>query len=198
MRRSKTATAVSILVVLALTGTARARTAQEWSGQSDTDVHVAPWGVDDPGCGSSGRPCRTIARGIANASAGDTVRVRAGTYTESWVHMKSGVRVLSADGPLRASIHSGGLSAVRFTGVSGAEIDGFEIHGDLNQGPLGDGLVRIDDARDVTVRNSMIHDAPADCARTATHCGHGGSGFHALLSAPEYSFGRTTSTGQPA
>jgi hypothetical protein len=35
-----------------------------------------------PGCGTQANPCRTITEGIAAASAGDTVQVAPGTYTE--------------------------------------------------------------------------------------------------------------------
>jgi len=126
-------------------------------------VHVALSGSDTSGCGDADNPCRTIKAGIQNASWGSTVLVHAGTYEEDWIFMKSGVRVLSADGPLAARIDSGQRSAVRFEQVDRALLDGFEISGDHNQGPLADGLVRVHMATNVAVRNSVIHDAPADC-----------------------------------
>jgi len=48
-----------------------------------TRVYVATTGNDGTGDGTSGNPYMTIATGIANASAGDTVFVKAGTYTIS-------------------------------------------------------------------------------------------------------------------
>jgi len=48
-----------------------------------TKIYVATTGNDGTGDGTSGNPYLTIATGIANASAGDTVFVRAGTYNVS-------------------------------------------------------------------------------------------------------------------
>ncbi len=119
-------------------------------------------GTDGGSCGSSASPCATIGYGVGQAVAGEAVCVRSGTYTEGWIQMADDVWVVSVDGPLQAVIYSGEYSAVRFEGVTGARIDGFEIYGDWAAGDPGDGLIRVLDASDITIRNTMVHDAPYD------------------------------------
>jgi hypothetical protein len=132
----------------------------DWTGPA---IYVAPDGSDTSDCGDPDHPCHTIQQGVNQSAAGMAVMVKAGEYNESFVYMKSGVQVISADGPLAASIYSGDRSAVRFTEVQGAAIDGFEIHGAWNQGPQGDGLVRVLDSSGSEIRNCVIYDAPNDC-----------------------------------
>lgn len=125
-------------------------------------IHVARDGTDSETCGDEVDPCLTIRHGIDMASPRDNVLVHAGTYEESWIQIPSHVSVISVDGPLEAVIDSGDASAVRFDGVMDAVFDGFEVHGNLNGGSPGDGLIRVLDSDDITVRNGVFHDAPAD------------------------------------
>ncbi|MFH2005378.1 MAG: hypothetical protein ABI333_02215, partial [bacterium] len=107
-------------------------------------------------------PCASIGQGLSRATAGDVVCVHAGTYAESWLEVPSDVTLVSADGPLTAAIFSGEQSAVRFDGVSNAGLDGFEVYGTWDAGSPGDGLIRVVDADNITIRNTMAHDAPHD------------------------------------
>ncbi|HKI83232.1 MAG TPA: hypothetical protein VKA63_02755 [Candidatus Krumholzibacteria bacterium] len=132
----------------------------DWTGPA---IYVSINGSDTSDCGDPDHPCRTIQKGVNQSAAGMAVLVKAGEYHESFIYMKSGVRVISADGPLAASIYSGDRSAVRLEQVQGAAIDGFEIRGDWNQGPQGDGLVRVLDASGCEIHNCVIYDAPNDC-----------------------------------
>ena len=140
---------------------------------SDTDVeraacdepgaiHVMTTGSDLPECGDPEAPCRTITHAVGLSREGDAVCVHAGTYSESWIQLVGGTSLISADGPLEARIYSGTSSALRIDGVDDVLIDGFEVYGDWGQGPAGDGLVRVMDAHGVTIRDSMVHDAPYD------------------------------------
>lgn len=125
-------------------------------------VHVAVDGIDSGACGGPDNPCGTIQFGVNQAASGQTVQVHSGTYTENWITMKNGVTVASADGQLAAKIDSDDSSAVRFESVSDAQMIGFEIFGNHNGGPPRDGLVRVLNANDVSIRDCMIHDAPND------------------------------------
>lgn len=46
-------------------------------------IRVAPSGNDTGSCGSEATPCRTIAFAVNKATAGDEIRVAAGTYTDT-------------------------------------------------------------------------------------------------------------------
>src|SRR5512139_1031620 len=52
------------------------------SGPGAQAVWVSSHGTDSTSCGSPANPCRTISQGVANASTGQTVVVRPGTYAE--------------------------------------------------------------------------------------------------------------------
>jgi len=129
---------------------------------SARDIYVATWGADYNSGGPSD-PYRTIKHAVSVATYGDTIHVKAGTYAEGWINIKSGVKLVSEDGLYAARIFSGPRSAVRFVGIHDAEIDGFEIWGSYGQGDPGDGLVRIYNSYNITVRNCLIHDASCDC-----------------------------------
>ncbi len=130
-----------------------------WDGPA---VYVAPEGRDTSDCGGPDSPCATIRAGLSLSAPGAAVLVRAGEYRESFLQLRDGVTLLSIDGPLAASIYSGDRSAVRFENADGATLQGFEIHGDWNQGSPGDGLVRVLNANHSTLRDCVIYDAPYD------------------------------------
>ncbi|MCP4752944.1 MAG: DUF1565 domain-containing protein [Proteobacteria bacterium] len=125
-------------------------------------LHVATSGDDTTGDGSEASPYGTIAKALESAVSGDVVGVHAGTYQEAWLRMKDGIALISADGPLAAVIDSGTKSVLRVEEVSGVLVDGFEIHGDWNQGAAVDGLIRVWNADNVVVRNGLFDDAPYD------------------------------------
>ena len=124
--------------------------------------HVSPTGSDSDDCGTEESPCQLLATALAKAQPGDQVLAHTGLYEEKKLVIPSGVWLVSADGPLAAKIYSGEKRAVYFHEVQSAGIDGFEIYGDWNAGPAGDGLVRIYNVEDITVRNCLVHDAPHD------------------------------------
>ncbi len=126
-------------------------------------------GNDRTGCGTEDNPCRTIKKGMSRTSPGTALLVRAGEYNENYIYVKDGVRLISIDGPLRATIYSGEKSAVRFSDVNNVSVEGFEIHGAYNQGGAGDGLVRVRDSNNVVIRDCVIYDAPydADCIKVS-------------------------------
>jgi len=125
-------------------------------------IHVDPAGTDDNSCGAEASPCATIGHGLDRVAAGSAVCAHAGQYDENWVALKDDTWLISVDGAQQAVIYSGTMSAVRFDGISNAGMDGFEVYGDWSQGDAGDGLIRVLDATDITIRNTVAHDAPWD------------------------------------
>ncbi|MFQ6048327.1 MAG: DUF1565 domain-containing protein, partial [Phycisphaerae bacterium] len=126
------------------------------------DIYVAIDG-NNANSGGPGDPYRTIKYAISQSNSGDVIHVRAGTYSESWIQLKSGTRLISEDGLHAARIYSGNSSAVRLVNISDAGVEGFEIYGNWNGGTSpGDGLVRVLDANNVWVKDCLIHDAGLD------------------------------------
>jgi hypothetical protein len=129
-------------------------------------------GTDTSDCGDPDNPCRTIKQGRNQSVSGMAVLVKTGEYHENFIYVRSGTQLIAIDGPLTASIYSGDRSAVRFETVSDASVVGFEIHGDWNQGPEGDGLVRVLDSSHILIKDCVIYDAPydADCIKVSGDC----------------------------
>ena len=77
-----------------------------------TKVYVATTGNDTSGDGTSGTPYLTIAKGVSEASAGDTVYVVAGTYNiSSTIILPVGVSLMGAgDTTIISSTYVGGLT----------------------------------------------------------------------------------------
>lgn len=128
----------------------------------DGAVHVAKTGSDSAECGDENAPCLTIKQGIKRVGTDGAVCVHEGTYNEGWTTLKSDMWLISADGIGKAKIYSGNNSAVRLSKIENSGIDGFEVYGNWNQGNASDGLIRVLDATDVTLRNLIAHDAPFD------------------------------------
>jgi hypothetical protein len=126
------------------------------------DIYVAKVGSNS-GTGTSLQPYLTITYAISKAISGDTIRVRAGTYSESWIAVKSGLTLVSEDGTYAAKIYSNGSSGLRFVGVSNCEADGFECYANYSTGSAGDGLVRVYNSDNIRLKNLLCHDAPNDC-----------------------------------
>ncbi len=127
------------------------------------DIYVATNGSDS-WAGTSAQPYRTIKGAISRASYGDVIRVRAGTYTEGWIQVKSGLTLISEDGLYAAKINANGSSALRFeNGCTNAEVDGFEVYSIRNGGSgWYDGLLRAYNCSDIRIRNLKLRDAPRD------------------------------------
>jgi hypothetical protein len=52
------------------------------------ELHVAPNGVDDPGCGAVDSPCASIEGAVGLAQPGTAVRIHSGTYAARPVHRR--------------------------------------------------------------------------------------------------------------
>lgn len=125
------------------------------------DIYVATNG-NNSASGDIHAPYQTIRHAISQSVSGDTIRVRAGKYSESWLTPKEGTELVSEDGIYAAEIYSGNKSAVRLTS-NNSGINGFEVHGDWNQGSPGDGLIRPLGSNNVWIKNCKVYDAPHDC-----------------------------------
>ncbi len=102
-----------------------------------------------------GGDAATIQGGVDLANANDEVRVEAGTYFEN-VTMKSGVRLVSADGPGATVIDGHGDSCVQFIRCgAGSAVIGFTLtHGG---GDIGGGVYVYDES-DVEIGGCIIRD----------------------------------------
>ena len=76
------------------------------------DIYVAKTG-NNGNTGGSGDPYLTIKYAISQSVSGDVIHVRAGTYAEWWIVIKSGTELVSEDGLYAAKIYSGTGSAIR-------------------------------------------------------------------------------------
>lgn len=98
-------------------------------------------------------PWCTVSRAAREAGAGDTVRVRAGTYRETVRPVRSGtpaapIRFVAEAGAVldAAGAATGGAAApnaIKLIGVSDVAFDGFEVRGGTAQGIWVDGCARI-------------------------------------------------------
>ncbi|ADB48848.1 right-handed parallel beta-helix repeat-containing protein [Conexibacter woesei] len=121
---------------------ARADGAELWvdgAGAACSDARTAAQ------AGSPATPWCTVGRAAREAGAGDTVRVRAGTYRESVRPARSGtpaapIRFAAEPG---AVIEAAGTNAIKLIGVSDVAFDGFEVRGGTAQGIWVDGCTRI-------------------------------------------------------
>jgi Right handed beta helix region len=105
-------------------------------------------------------PGSSIVSAINQASPGDRILVRAGTYNGGgWIE-RSGtaaapITVVSVDGP-RAAVIQGGGEALRIGASAYLVFDGFEVRNST------DNAVHIDNSHHITLRNLYAHDAGPD------------------------------------
>ncbi len=127
------------------------------------DIYVALTGLDTA-AGTTDAPYRTITYAMQQAAYGDTIRVRAGRYNESFLEVPSGVTVVSEDGLHAARVYGGAGTAFRFeNGCTDAEVRGFEVWTGWNGGLYTlDSLVRAYDCSNIRIRDLLVHEAPAD------------------------------------
>lgn len=98
------------------------------------EIIVDRTGADTTTCGPGTAPCRSIAYAVSDrAMSGDTVIVRAGTYTET-IAMKSGV-IISGTGTTSTFIDGEGVRGPMVTANSGvaasAVLKGFTVRGGI-------------------------------------------------------------------
>lgn len=99
--------------------------------------HVAPGG-SDAGPGSAGRPWATLRKAAATLDAGDTVYVKAGTYTGGVTPLRTGsdhrylsFRAYPGDTPV---VTGGAGHGFDFSGKSWIRIEGFRVEGNTGNG----------------------------------------------------------------
>jgi hypothetical protein len=85
-----------------------------WHARAATDRFVAPGGTNTGNdCSAEGNPCATIVHAIAQADAGDTIRVAAGTYMEGGVFITKNVTIAGAGSRLSIVDGDGGSPFAR-------------------------------------------------------------------------------------
>jgi hypothetical protein len=105
-------------------------------------------GNDTNSCSSSGSACQTIQAAVIKASAGDTIRVAAGTYPEPAVGpltIDKTLTLLGAQNGVDARTRSGAESTITdpqgtSVGASGVVIDGFTVQDSLVAAFTGYGI----------------------------------------------------------
>ncbi|MCK8114889.1 cell wall-binding repeat-containing protein [Anaerosoma tenue] len=119
-------------------------------------VNVAA-GSDITGDGTIARPYKTIEFGVAQAIAGDTVRIAPGTYyPPDTIQIPSGVRLIGAGLGRTVVWGAGGPSGPIFNMLNCSDetlIEGLEIHGG---GGSSGGAILITDGAPVIQRNDFI------------------------------------------
>ncbi len=130
-------------------------------------VSAATYYVDSAGndanSGTITAPFRSTTKGVSMLSAGDTLYVRAGTYS-SFTVSRSG----TATSPITISGYnnefptiSGGIG-IRLSGVSYVKVQGFEVTGATGNGIKRMGGVVIQNGNNNTIENCRIHDNNID------------------------------------
>ncbi|MEO5656948.1 MAG: DUF1565 domain-containing protein, partial [Nitrospiria bacterium] len=127
--------------------------------KADLWVDVAT-GTDAEGCGSETSPCRSITRGLREATAGKTVQVAPGTYNESVeqfpIQLKSGVQVSAGGGTpplITSSVVTGGPAIV---GAVNGTLSGMAVDGN---GGAFNPLVLVESGAP-TIKNTVFRNAP--------------------------------------
>jgi nitrous oxidase accessory protein len=130
--RPLTAAVVGVLVLLAFGRTASAATLEVGANQ----------------------PYATVSAAIANAAAGDTIRVRKGVYREHLQIQKP----LTLEGDRDAILDGGGADTILSIETGGVRVDGFTIRSSGTSLLGEDAGVRITKASGCTVANTRIED----------------------------------------
>lgn len=193
------------IAVLAL-GASRADAAELWvdgASAACSDARAAAQ------AGSPATPWCTLARAAREASAGDTVRVRAGTYRETVRPARSGtpaapIRFVAEAGVVldAAGAGAGGVAAanaIKLIGVSDVTFDGFEVRGGVAQGVWIDGGARIALQRLRVVGNAgagiQLKATAGVRVEDSTIAGNGGAGILELAGTSEARYLRVVVSG---
>lgn len=116
---------------------------------------VATTGADSGACATEGAACATVAYAITQASDGDTIRVKPGTYTVT-APLDPGTKTLlfQGGGPRGSNMTrlvNGALIAIfDFTGTNSSIVEGFFIDSSHY------GIVQTDGGADITIRRNVI------------------------------------------
>ena len=151
--RVRAATIASCAAILITAGSAGAAPPATW--------YAAPGGSDANSCAAPAAPCATIDGAIGKASAGDTIRVAAGTYTAAGAQVVLIDESVTLEGGWDATFtHDGGPSiidgggarqGVRVAAVT-ASISGFVVQ-NATRGILNTGTLAIDET---TIQDNTV------------------------------------------
>lgn len=111
---------------------------------------VAPNGTDSATCAAPWAPCHTIARGVANTSAGGTVIVLPGIYAED-VHIAKPLKLFGVFAAIDASHMVNGI--VLEPGSSGSLVHGFVVMNADGEGLLATGVSNVTIAGNIFANN---------------------------------------------
>lgn len=140
--------------------------------------YVGIYGDDGNGDGSSGKPWKTIAFALANATYGDTISINNGTYTEGQLVIPAGVNLTSTSQDNSKVILRPNKSMAVSTpflklasdsvGSDGNQtISYIELNG-TNGGNTANQAILVRNRNNVRVHNCNIHDFPIDPDRYFT------------------------------
>lgn len=157
------------LLVTGLFACSKLKIANEASDRKARSLYVALDG-NDAANGAAGTPFRTINYALGKALAGDTVFVRAGTYTDRVIFPKSGLlgkhitlKAYPGERPLidgSLTTATGWMAMVNFANVRFLTIDGFDVAHFHTQNPGVDpmGISITGNCRDIDIKNCNVSD----------------------------------------
>ncbi len=135
---------------------------------AETVLYVAPTGNDSVSNGSQNSPFRSITAALANAQAGTTIQIAAGSYTKETgetfpLRVPAGVRIQGAKGVIISG--GGAFFSSTFTGQNVAMVTGnnTQISGITltNSNPRGYGLW-LESAKNVIISNNTFQGSTHD------------------------------------
>ena len=159
----------SALLLTGLFACSKLKIATETTDRNERALYVAVDG-NDANNGTINAPFGTINYALSKASAGDTVFVRAGTYTNRVIFGKSGLlgkpitlKAYPGERPLidgSQTTATGLMAMVSFPDVKFLTIEGFDIAHFQTQNPGVDpmGISITGNSRDIDIRNCNIFD----------------------------------------
>jgi parallel beta-helix repeat protein len=170
-----------LVTVMALACVAAAGAGAATHGGAAKTLYVSPKGKKSAPCTRSA-PCKTIARAIAKARRGNTVRVARGTYRED-VKVAKDIRLVGIGRPVINA--TGLLNGVLITGngATGASVRGFAVRGATFEGILALNATRVTIADNtVTLSDRGLHAATptGECAAAGPVPGDCGEGLHLM------------------
>jgi parallel beta-helix repeat protein len=142
------------------------------------DIYVATTGNDTTGNGTLGNPYLTVYKGLLTIQSGDTLIIRAGTYTATTVDFqvrKSNVRIKSYPGErahLTAPVNYDPVThtpiapyaTLSVRGYDNVTVQDLELSGS-SQYPISFASVNKIPSRYGTLQNSHIHNCGLDCVK---------------------------------
>jgi parallel beta-helix repeat protein len=143
------------------------------TGASAATRYVTTTGTDTGDCTNAAAPCRTITYGVAQATAGDTVSVAAGTYTEADVTIDKQLTVIGHDATLDARNHDAGDQGFIISGpeASGSVLQGFIVVNAGLEGIFAWNTSNLTISGNTLVHNDAYGPFSEQCANQPDDCG---------------------------